>query len=111
MDMKFSLLEVEQPKKLNLLSKNRINFFVKKEDVSLFHFNELDNNFIHVVFNISDEYQVGTKKLGSQINYSYSSLINFFYIPNNRYVLFVYIIINYLNEYFNNIIYIFNLKI
>src|SRR5699024_5220650 len=46
---------------------------------------------IHVVLHISDEYQIGTKKLGEQFNYPYSSLINMFFILNVNYALIEHI--------------------
>lgn len=98
--MNFSLLKVDNPNKLKSLSKNKINFFkkVEVEDVSLFHFNKIDNDFYHAVFNISDEYQVSTKKLGSQHNYMYSSLINFFFVKNSKYTFLEFINSEYEKE-------------
>ncbi|WP_079525498.1 hypothetical protein [Solibacillus isronensis] len=96
--MNFSLLKVDNPNKLKSLSRNKINFFKKQEDVSLFHFNKIDNDLYHAVFNISDEYQVSTKKLGNQHNYIYSSLINFFFLPENKYAFMEYINKEYLEE-------------
>ena len=90
--MNFSFLEVESPKKLKKLSKRKISFLNKKdEDVSVFHYNAVDEEIIHVVFNINDEYQVSTLKLGNQYNFSYSSLLNFFFIPNRNYAFLEYI--------------------
>lgn len=96
--MNFSLLKVENPSKLKSLSRNKINFFKKKEEISLFHFNKIDNDLYHAVFNISDEYQVSTKKLGNQYNYMYSSLVNFFFLDQNKYAFLEYINNEYLEE-------------
>lgn len=96
--MNFSLLKVDNPNKLKSLSKNKFNFFKKDEDVSLFHFNKLENELFHAVFNINDEFVVSTKKLGNQHNYVYSSLINFFFLLNNDYAFLEYINKEYQNE-------------
>jgi|SRR5690625_2876694 len=97
--MQFSLLKVEKPNNLKRLSKNKINFFNKKnEEISLFHFNKFDDSLFHVVLLINDEYQIGTKKLGEQFNYPYSSLVNMFFILNVNYMLMEHINNNYTNE-------------
>lgn len=96
--MNFSLLKVEQPNRLKKISKNRISFLKKEEEVSLFHFNKLDNGLFHAVYNLRDEYKVGTKKLGIQHNYMYSSLINFFFLPNGQYAFIEYINHEYQEE-------------
>ncbi|SDX63353.1 hypothetical protein [Salimicrobium album] len=96
--MNFSLLKVDQPKKLKSLSKNKINFLKKEEEISLFHFNQFENGLFHVVFNISDEYQVSTLKLGTQYNFVYSSLVNFFFIINEQLVFIEYVNNEYQKE-------------
>ena len=96
--MIFTLLRVENPHVLKSLSKNKISFFRKIEDVSLFHFNKIDNDLFHAVFNISDEYQVSTKKLGNQHNYMYSSLINFFFLSQCNFAFLEYVNVNYQEE-------------
>lgn len=96
--MNFILFEVDNPKKLKSLSKNKISFFKKDDDVSLFHFNKMENELFHVVFNISDEYMVSTKKLGNQHHFSYSSLTNFFFDVNSHTTLIEYINKEYLEE-------------
>jgi hypothetical protein len=101
--MNFSLLKVENPNKLKSLSKNKINFFKKVEDVSLFHFNTIDNDLFHAVFNISDEYQVSTKKLGSQHNYIYSSLVNFFFLQQTNFAFLEYVNSEYQDEVLSEI--------
>lgn len=101
--MNFSLLKVEHPKKLKSLSRSKINFFKKQEDVSLFHFNKIGDDLFHAVFNISDEYQVSTKKLGNQYNYMYSSLVNFFFLPQNKYALLELINKEFLEEVITDI--------
>lgn len=104
--MQFSLLKIEKPNKLKRLSKNKINFLNKKEEeISIFHFNKFDDSLFHVVLHISDEYQIGTKKLGKQFNYPYSSLVNMFFILNANYILLEHINDKYTSEvieYINN---------
>lgn len=101
--MNFILLKVDNPKKLKSLSKNKINFFRKDEDVSIFHYNQMDNGLFHVVFNISDEYVVSTKKLGHQHNFTYSSLSNYFFKLETNYTILEYINNEYLDEVLNEI--------
>ncbi|SDM16990.1 hypothetical protein [Bacillus sp. OK048] len=98
--MNFTLLKIENSSKLKSLSKNKINFFKKDEEISLFHFNKLDNDLFHAVFNISDEYLVSTKKLGNQHNFIYSSLINFFFFLDNNFAIIEFIN----NEYQNDVL-------
>src|SRR5699024_4123464 len=103
--VKFSLIKVDNSKKLKALSRNKVNFLKKEEDASLFHFNKFDNDLFHAVFNVNDEYQIGTKKLGKQYNYAYSSLINFFFLLSNNYALIEHLNEKYKNEvldYINN---------
>lgn len=95
--MKFSLLKIDDTSKLKKLSKNKRSFFYKEEDVTLFHYNVLENGLYHAVFNVNDEYQVGTKKLGKQYNLSYSSLVNFFFLEKNKYAF-----IEHTNDQFRN---------
>lgn len=96
--MKFSLVRVDNPNKLKSLSKNKTSFFKREEEISLFHFNMFDNGLFHAVFSISDEYQVSTKKLGSQHNFVYSSLVNFFFLNNHNYAFLEYVNNEYQNE-------------
>lgn len=101
--MNFSLLKVNNPNKLKHLSKNKINFFKKEEDISLFHFNKFDNELYHAVFNVQDEYKVSTKKLGEQHNYVYSSLVNFFFLSGSSYAFVEYINKEYQEEVLNEL--------
>lgn len=89
--MNFSLLQVDSPNKLKRISKNKISFFKKEQDVSLFHFNEISDGLFHAVYTLQDEYKVSTRKLGEQHNYVYSSLINFFFLSNSKYAFIEYI--------------------
>lgn len=100
--MEFSLIKIDKPNRLKKLSSNLSGFLAsQKEDISIFHYNELDNGLFHVVLNINDEYEIGTKKLGRQHNYPYSSLINLFFLPKYKYALIEYINENYLNDVLN----------
>lgn len=96
--MNFSLLRVEHPKKLKRISKSKINLLKKDEEISLFHFNELYNGLFHAVYYLQDEYKIGTKKLGVQHNYAYSSLINFFFSPESPYAFIEYVNNEYQKE-------------
>ncbi|WP_339161840.1 hypothetical protein [Siminovitchia sp. FSL W7-1587] len=101
--MKFSLLKVDNPQKLIKLSKNKVSFLKKEDDVSLFHFNKFNNGLYHAVFNINDEYQIGTKKLGKQYNYPYSSLVNFFFTLESNFALVEYVNRKYQDEVINSV--------
>lgn len=101
--MNFSILKVDKPNKLTSLSRSKINFLNKEEDISLFHFNKFDDDLYHVVFNILDEYQVSTRKLGQQHNHAYSSLVNLFFLADSHYVLIEYINKNFQEEVINEL--------
>lgn len=101
--MNFSLLKVDKPLKLKSLSKAKVNFFKREEEISIFHFNKFDSDLFHVVFNINDEYQIGTKKLGNQHNLVYSSLINFFFLLNSNYAFLEYLNKEYQEEILNEV--------
>lgn len=103
MGLKFSLLKVDNPQKLLKLSKNKVSFLKKEDDVSLFHFNKFDNGLYHAVFNINDEYQIGTKKLGKQYNYPYSSLVNFFFTLESKFALVEYVNRQYQDEVISSV--------
>ncbi|MCY9399118.1 hypothetical protein MOF38_04860, partial [Bacillus haynesii] len=72
---------------LKSLRKNKINFFNKEDEISLFHINQIEKNIFHVVFKINDVYQLGTKRMGNQHNFTYTSLINCFFFLDNNYLL------------------------
>ena len=101
--MKFSLLKVDNPQKLKSLSRNKINFFKKEEEITLFHFNMFDNDLYHAVFSINDEYQVSTKKLGNQHNFVYASLVNFFFLLNKEFAFLEFVNNEYQDEIINEI--------
>ncbi|MGD6967826.1 hypothetical protein ACQCVP_15480 [Rossellomorea vietnamensis] len=86
--MNFTLFEVDNPKRLKKLSVNKVNFFKKHEDIELFHFNEIEKDMFHIVYHIKDEYQVGTKRVGNQMNLPFTQFINcFFFLESNYFLL------------------------
>jgi hypothetical protein len=85
--MRFRILEIDDSKKLLKLSKIKKSFFAKKEDLSLFHFYEIKNNMYHVIFQIADEYLLGTKRSGNYLNVPFSQYINCFFFTNARLIL------------------------
>ncbi|MBX7001871.1 hypothetical protein P9384_02435 [Bacillus pumilus] len=101
--MNFSILKVNHSLKLKTLGKNNINFFNKKDDISLFHFNQLDKNMFHVVFNINDIFQTGTKRTGNQHNFTYSSLVNCFFFLDNDYLLIENVTTEYVEDVISHI--------
>ncbi|MCA1322455.1 hypothetical protein LC085_21500 [Bacillus tianshenii] len=85
--MNFTLYEVDNPKRLKKLSVNKVNFFKKHEDVELFHFNEIEKEMFHIVYHIKDEYQLGTKRVGNQMNLPFTQFINcFFFLESNSFL-------------------------
>ncbi|MGE6895621.1 hypothetical protein [Priestia flexa] len=85
--MNFTLFEVDNPKRLKKLSVNKVNFFKKHEDIELFHFNEIEKEMFHIVYRIKDEYQVGTKRVGNQMNLPFTQFINCFFFLESNYFL------------------------
>lgn len=57
------------------------------DEVNLFHFNEIDTNMFHIVYNIEDEYQVGTKRVGNKMNLPFRQFVNCFFFLENEYFL------------------------
>ncbi|RYI26644.1 hypothetical protein EVU96_19970 [Bacillus infantis] len=85
--MNFTLFEVDNPKRLKKLSVNKVNFFKKHEDIELFHFNEIEQEMFHIVYHIKDEYLVGTKRVGNQMNLPFTQFINcFFFLESNHFL-------------------------
>ncbi|KGX94049.1 hypothetical protein N781_00445 [Pontibacillus halophilus JSM 076056 = DSM 19796] len=86
--MNFSLYQVDKPKKLKRLSSNKMSFFKNNDDdINLFHFNEIETGMFHIVYNIEDVYQVGTKRVGNQMNLPFRQFINCFFFIDNEYFL------------------------
>jgi hypothetical protein len=85
--LNFTLFEVDNPKRLKKLSVNKVNFFKKHEDIELFHFNEIEKEMFHIVYHIKDEYQVGTKRVGNQMNLPFTQFINCFFFLESNYFL------------------------
>jgi hypothetical protein len=63
--------------------KKRTTIF-SNDEVSIFHYNQLNNEIVHTVFNIKDEYQVGTKLSGNQLNFPVTHYINTFFHVNSQ---------------------------
>lgn len=75
--MKFTVYLVDKKSKMDRLKNNSV--FMSKDLVSVFHFNLINTGLSHIVFNINDEYMVGTKISGNQLNYPIKQYINSFY--------------------------------
>lgn len=84
--MKFTLYSVGNTKIFKNIQK--MIKFMSNEELSVFHYNEINVGLIHVVFNIKDEYLFGTKKSGNQINMPINQYINTFYDTSSK-LLFV----------------------
>lgn len=85
--MNFSMFELDNPAKLSKLAQKKINFFSKPDEVSIYHYNQIQKNMFHIVYHINDEYQLGTKKLGRQVNLPFREFINCFFFLDNHYFL------------------------
>lgn len=65
-----------------------MSFFKNNDDdINLFHFNEIETGMFHIVYNIEDVYQVGTKRVGNQMNLPFRQFINCFFFIDNEYFL------------------------
>lgn len=109
--MNFCIYKFNDPIKLRMLSKSKKQFSFFKlnntllgskknenEEIQVFHYNELDENLIHVVFHIKDEYLVGTRRIGAQANLPFSQYINSFIFTKNNYMLIEETYEKYLND-------------
>lgn len=83
--MRFKILKVNKSEKLLKLSKIKRSFLSKNEDLSLFHYFEVEKKLFHVVMHTNDEYLVGTKKNGNYMNVPFSQYINCFFLTTSEY--------------------------
>lgn len=75
--MKFTLFSVDTNNDFRK-TKNLIKF-LSNDEISVFHFTEIDDHLTHVVFNLKDEYLFGTKLSGNHMNMPVNQYINAFY--------------------------------
>lgn len=101
--MNFTLFKVNNPKRLKKLNESKISFFKKHEGIELFHFNKMDLDMCHLVYQIKDEYQVGTKRVGNQINLPFTQFINCFFFSNNEYLLIEEVLKEYQDDVLKHI--------
>lgn len=86
--MIFKVFKVDNQSNLNKLGKVKKSFFSRKKDeISIFHFQEVKTNMFHTVFHSSDEYLVGTKKIGNKTSVPFSQYINLFFFKESKYCL------------------------
>lgn len=99
--MNFSLYKVENTNTKNSLfniTKQKRSFFKRdQKDVEIFHSNDLNENMVHIVFHIPDEYHFGTKRKGHEVNVPFSQYINAFLFFNSSYFL-----LELVNEKYND---------
>jgi len=74
--MKFSTFKIDKKSEINKAKKSVQ--IMSKDDTSIFHFNNINEDIIHIVFNLRDEYVWGTKIVGNQMNMPMSQYINTF---------------------------------
>lgn len=96
--MRFKLLKVNNSDKLLKLSKIKRSFLSKKEDMSLFHYFEVEQDLFHIVMHINDEYLLTTKKNGNYMNVPFSHYINCFFLKNSHYFFIEDIGDGYIND-------------
>ncbi|MDQ0169165.1 hypothetical protein [Paenibacillus tundrae] len=87
--MKFTLFSVDTNNDFRK-TKNLIKF-LSDDDISIFHFAEIDDHLTHVVFNLKDEYLFGTKISGHHMNMPVSQYINAFYDDKSNLVFLEFI--------------------
>lgn len=97
--MNFIIYRINNVKKLNTLVKHKRTIIPKKNEIDLFHLNEIKTDFFHMVFHVADEYHFGTRKIGKQINVPFSQYINCFLSLNNP-----YFIVESIHEYYTKAI-------
>ncbi len=85
--MNFFIFELDNPQKLSKLARKKINFFSKPDEISIYHYNQIQINMFHIVYHINDEYQLGTKRLGKQVNLPFREFINCFFFLDNSFFL------------------------
>lgn len=93
--MNFDIYKTSSNLNIKKISKKPSSFWIRrnpKSDIELFHLNIISKKLVHSVFFISDEYQVGTKKSGSQISIPFNQYVNTFIFPEKGYIFieFVY---------------------
>ncbi|ADM70857.1 hypothetical protein GMA19_03051 [Paenibacillus polymyxa E681] len=94
--MKFTLFSVKNKSSFKNV-KNLIKLF-SDVDISIFHFNEISEDMVHVVFNIKDEYIFGTKISGNQLNMPMNQYINSFYDSTSGLLFIEYVNERYCDE-------------
>lgn len=86
--MIFKILKVDDQSRLMKLGKVKKSFLSKKkDDISLFHFQEVKQDMFQTVFHSNDEYLLGTKKIGKQTSVPFSQYINFFFFADSFFCL------------------------
>ncbi|MEW5552131.1 hypothetical protein ABGT22_19700 [Peribacillus frigoritolerans] len=102
--MIFKIVKVDDQSRLKKLGKIKKSFLSKKkDDISLFHYQEVKKDMFHTVFHLNDEYLMGTKKIGNQTSVPFSQYINFFFFNNSGFCLIENTDSVYLNEIKNYI--------
>jgi hypothetical protein len=97
--MIFKILQIDDQSRLKKLEKIKKSFFSKKkDDISLFHYQEVKKDMFHTIFHLNDEYLLGTKKIGNQTSVPFSQYINFFFFTNSCFCLIEDTDLVYLNE-------------
>ncbi|WP_339245703.1 hypothetical protein NST58_01045 [Paenibacillus sp. FSL R10-2796] len=80
--MKFTIFVIEGKSDFHVLKSMNDTF--SNDELTLFHFNDLNQKIAHAVFNIKDEYLFGTKLSGNHINVPMNQYINTFYNKSLR---------------------------
>ncbi|MGC4378310.1 hypothetical protein WD019_15480 [Fictibacillus sp. Mic-4] len=97
--MKFTVFKLSSTNNYIKLKKQKSNFFFSKpDDITVFHFNEIKNDLLHVVFRVSDEYLIGTKKGVNHLNLPFSQFVNSFLFKDKGFFLIESIDPKYVEE-------------
>ncbi len=83
--MRFKIFKTKNAIHFKELSNIKRSFVSENEELSLFHYFEVEKDLFHVVMHINDEYLLGTKKSGNYMNVPFSQYINCFFLKNSKY--------------------------
>lgn len=87
--MNFDIYKTDTRLNVKKIAKKSSSFWIRrnpKTDIELFHLNLISAKLAHAVFFITDEYQLGTKKSGSQVSIPFNQYVNTFIFPEKGYI-------------------------
>lgn len=87
--MNFDIYKAPNGLDIKKITKKTSSFWIKRNhnsEIELFHLNKISKEMVHCVFFISDEYQIGAKKSGSQISIPFNQYVNTFIFPEKGFI-------------------------